>query len=528
MSENIDNNTEKSEINDIQVFDQDEIIQLLHEGNGECIIQKPTQEDYMTQLEKFCKKENAAITEIQDTNHLLIRQLKDGQYIDMRVAFAGNVDAGKSSLVGLLCNGKLDDGRGSARSTVFIHKHEAQTGRTSSVAHHIIGFDQNANIVNYPDKFHGGLVNSITNIKSEQETDNSKKKTLIQLQNWKEIVERSAKIVTLHDLPGHETYLRTAVFGMVGQNPHYCCVVVGANMGVLKMSKEHISLALVLKIPLIFVVSKVDICPPNILKETLDSINKILKLPGVRKLPILVKNRDDVLKCVKNMKSGRICPIVLMSAVTGENVDLVKMLFNLLPVKRNNEELQTLPPEFVIDATYFVSGIGTVVSGIMHQGTIKVGDTLRLGPDGNGVFRDVSIKGIHCKRVSVDEVHAGQQASFALKKERRSNIRKGQVIVSPKLARCCWEFEAEVHVLYHSTTIKVNYQPVIHCMCTRQVAKIVWMDAEELRTKDKANVRFRFMFRPVYLKEGETFIIREGRCKGVGRIHKIYQVEENE
>mmetsp|Transcript_6771 Transcript_6771/g.25306 ORF Transcript_6771/g.25306 Transcript_6771/m.25306 type:complete len:542 (-) Transcript_6771:163-1788(-) len=513
-------------------LEEADLLEMLHEGNGECILVKPDTELEYEHLKELCEQQDATITQMQDTNFILVRQFKTGHYIDMRVAFAGNVDAGKSSLVGVLCNGKLDDGRGSARATVFVHRHEAQTGRTSSVAHHIIGFDAAANIVNYPDTFHGGLNDSnLMHSKKHQDTTggSGKKivKSLVQQQNWKEIVEKSAKIASLEDLPGHEAYLRTTVSSMVGHSTQCSsvCVVVGANMGVLRMTKEHISLALVLKIPMFFVVTKIDICPPNILKETLTTINKILKLPGVRKIPFIVKNREDVVKCVLNMKTGRVVPIILMSSVTGENVDLVRMLFNLLPVKRNNEALMHEPTEYVIDATYFVSGIGTVVSGIMHQGRVRVGDTLKLGPDGNGVFRDVTVKGIHCKRVAVEEAVAGEQATFALKKERRSNIRKGQVMVAKELAKCCWEFEASVHVLYHSTTIKVGYQPVVHCMCTRQAAKIVSMDAEELRTRDKATVKFRFMFRPVYMKEGEVLILREGVCKAVGSVSKVYLEE---
>lgn len=63
----------------------------------------------------------------------------------------GNVDAGKSTLLGVLTHGSLDDGRGTARLKLFRHKHEAETGRTSSVGNDILGFDSKGEIVNKPD-----------------------------------------------------------------------------------------------------------------------------------------------------------------------------------------------------------------------------------------------------------------------------------------------------------------------------------------------------------------------------------------
>lgn len=67
------------------------------------------------------------------------------------VAVVGNVDAGKSTLLGVLTHGSLDDGRGTARLKLFRHKHEAETGRTSSVGNDILGFDSKGGIVNKPD-----------------------------------------------------------------------------------------------------------------------------------------------------------------------------------------------------------------------------------------------------------------------------------------------------------------------------------------------------------------------------------------
>lgn len=76
------------------------------------------------------------------------------QPISLRVAVVGNVDAGKSTLLGVLTHNELDNGRGHARQKLFRHKHEAESGRTSSVGNEILGFDSGGAVVNKADS-HG-------------------------------------------------------------------------------------------------------------------------------------------------------------------------------------------------------------------------------------------------------------------------------------------------------------------------------------------------------------------------------------
>ena len=69
------------------------------------------------------------------------REVRDDNYIDVRFAVCGNVDSGKSTMIGVLTRGKLDNGRGLVRVNVFQHKHELESGRTSSISQQIMGFN---------------------------------------------------------------------------------------------------------------------------------------------------------------------------------------------------------------------------------------------------------------------------------------------------------------------------------------------------------------------------------------------------
>lgn len=118
------------------------------------------------------------------------------------------------------------------------------------------------------------------------------------------------------------------------------------------MTKEHLGLALALSVPVFVVVTKIDMCPPNILQENLKLLYKILKSQGCRKVPVMVKTSDDVVLSATNFVSERLCPIFQVSNVTGENLDLLKMFLNLLNVRTTGND--ALPTEFQIDDTYAV------------------------------------------------------------------------------------------------------------------------------------------------------------------------------
>lgn len=218
-----------------------------------------------------------------------------------------------------------------------------------------------------------------------------------------------------------------------------------------------------------------------------------------------------------NFVSQRLCPIFQVSNVTGDNLELLKTFLNLLTTRTGG--LDQLPAEFQIDDTYSVPGVGTVVSGTCLQGIIRLNDTLLLGPDPVGHFIPISIKSIHRKRMNVAEVRGGQTASFALKKIKRSQIRKGMVLASPEVnPKACWEFDGEIVVLHHPTTISSRYQAMVHCGSIRQTASILTMSKDCLRTGDKAHVRFRFIKHPEYLRPQQRMVFREGRTKAVGNV----------
>ncbi|KAF2180952.1 hypothetical protein K469DRAFT_729618 [Zopfia rhizophila CBS 207.26] len=424
--------------------------------------------------------------------------------IETRIAVVGNVDAGKSTMLGVLVKGGLDDGRGKARVNLFRHKHEVESGRTSSVGMEIMGFDSKGEVV-------------VSKVAGRKLT-------------WQEIGKDSAKVISFTDLAGHEKYLRTTVFGLLSSEPNYCLLMVAANNGLVGMSKEHLGIALALNVPVMVVITKIDICPPNILEQTVSQLTKILKSPGARKIPIFIKNREECINTASQFVSSRICPIFQVSNVTGENLELVRTFLNILPHHGNyNAEA---PLEFHVNDTFSVPFVGTVVSGVLKSGVIHENDTILIGPDSLGQFTTSKVKSIERKRIKVPGCIAGQSASLALRNVRRKDVRKGMVVLhkpekpdpatgivsQPKVYR---EFIAEVLILSHATTIKEKYQAMLHVGPVSQTCAIIDIDRPFIRTGDRAQVAFRFVQRPEYLTVGDRILFREGRTKGLGIVKAV-------
>ncbi|KAL0082873.1 P-loop containing nucleoside triphosphate hydrolase protein [Phycomyces blakesleeanus] len=435
-----------------------------------------------------------------EITHIMIRKKPASveDLLEIRIAVVGNVDAGKSTLLGVLTKGLLDDGRGKARLNLFRHKHEIDSGRTSSVGAEIMGFDANSQPIVQPN--HAG-----------------------RRLTWEEVCQRSAKVLSFVDLAGHEKYLKTTVFGMTGNAPEFAMLMVGANSGLVGMTKEHLGLALSLTIPVFVVITKIDRCPENVLRSTVQDLVKILKGKSCRKIPLFVESKDDVVMTAQHFVTKRLCPVFKISNVTGEGLDLLRSFLNILPSFAHYDTEQPFQAE--INETYSVPFVGTVVSCIVMSGVIHVGDKLLVGPNYAGQFVPTVIKGIHRKRVSVPIAKAGQSVTFALKHVRRSGLRKGMVLLThekdqpmPKASR---RFEAEILILYHSTTIKQRYQAMVHCGAVRQTASIVAMEQQVLRTGDRATVQFEFVKHPEYLTKGARLIFREGRTKGVGQVTQL-------
>ncbi|KAF9049742.1 GTP-binding protein 1 [Panaeolus papilionaceus] len=369
---------------------------------------------------------------------------------EVRCAVVGNVDSGKSTTLGVLTRGALDDGRGRARVSLFRHKHEIETGRTSSVGMEILGFGPSGSAI-------------LPNIAPSADPDVVRREKL----GWDEISIQAAKIVSFIDLAGHERYLKTTLYGLTSGAPSCVILTIGGNAGLIGMSKEHLAIALALNVPVVVCITKIDMTPPNILAETIKQVSKILQSPGCRKTPVFVKSLETSVALATSFGNEKIAPIFQISNVTGEGLDFLRTFLNLLPSSEGDTEKFPVdqPFEYSITEVWSVPYVGTVVNGIINAGSVKPGDSLMLGPDSNGNYQTAVIRSMQRKRVDVPRAEAGQCVSLALKRIRRTQVRKGMALLakSDVPPRAIRRFEGQVLILYHNTTLQKHYQAMLHC-----------------------------------------------------------------
>lgn len=418
------------------------------------------------------------------------RLTEDQQFMEIRVAIVGAQDAGKSTLLGYLTHGVKDNGRGRARLNLLRHRHEIETGRTSSISHEIIGYDSAGILVNY----------ATTHITT-----------------WEQICESSSKIITFLDTCGHPRYLRTTIAGLTGHAPDYACLIVSANAGgVPDMTREHLALAVILAVPVFVVVTKIDVATADQLKRTIGSLLGLLKALGSQKMPVVVKNEDDLVAGVTNFAiHAREIPIFLVSSVTGANMNLLSKLFNLLPKPvRNLEQLLEEPVEFQIEEVYAVPGecfeivmshgyliahmiayifnaniiymhsvtdVGYVLGGVLRAGRINMHSplaqrTFHFGPDALGQFIPVTVTSIHRHRMPASHIHVGQAATLAIEGADLvpMRLRKGTVLLGANHPDAYYEFDAELLVLYHPAQgLSAGFQGMVYVGSVRQTAQVV-------------------------------------------------------
>ncbi|KAG0272464.1 GTP binding protein [Linnemannia exigua] len=447
------------------------------------------------------------------------RLAEEHHFLEIRVALIGGPDAGKSTLLGRLAHGIADNGRGKARLNLLRHRHEISTGRTSSISHEIIGFTATGETVNY----------NTTNISS-----------------WQEVCESSAKVVTLLDTCGHPRFLKTTISGLTGHAPDYACLVVDSRVGgVNEMTREHLALSVALGLPTFVVVTKMDVATRDQLRATVTALMGLIRTTGPtvngeigvtigpdgetiqpKAIPVIVHNEKDLETIVKrfsddgaiNETKSVAIPILLLSSVTGENVNLLEKFLFLLP-KPSLDTQGTAdsqePACYQIEEIYSIPDIGTVVGGFLHTGRIEIHGVARapketihsstlvetsgesqqtssartsnsmrlyLGPvDRDGSFIPVVVKSIHRQRMSMRSIESGQTATLAIEGPglSRIKVRRGMVVLESDTdprGTCCQTFEAVIQVLAHDGLFGIGFQGMIHCGSVHQNARVMGIE----------------------------------------------------
>jgi elongation factor 1-alpha len=403
------------------------------------------------------------------------------------VGTAGHVDHGKSTLVGSLVTGTADDGDGATRAYLDVQPHEVERGLSADLSYAVYGFDDEGPVhVRNPNR----------------KADRA------------EVVETSDRLVSFVDTVGHEPWLRTTIRGLVGQKLDYGLLVVAADDGPTRTTREHLGVLLATDLPTIVAITKTDAVSEERVQEVEREVERLLR--DVDKSPLRVA-RHGVDAAIDEI-GERVVPIVTTSAITMEGLDTLDELFDRLP--KTSQDAGEF--RMYVDRSYSVTGVGAVASGTVMAGEVEAGDELLIGPMPDGRFQEVEVRSIEMHYHRVDRAQAGRIVGIALKGIKESAIERGMVLLhrdaDPVPVR---EFEAEVMVLNHPTRIGDGYEPVVHLETIGEAAAFS-PENGRLLPGDTGETTVRFKFRPYLVEEGQKFVFREGRSKGVGTVTDVH------
>ncbi|EGZ19314.1 hypothetical protein PHYSODRAFT_497084 [Phytophthora sojae] len=424
------------------------------------------------------------------------RVLKHNAAKRLRVSVIGDFESGKSTLVGVLTRGCLDDGAGLARMQVCRHRHELENGCTSSVSEHTIAVA--------PDG-HFRCTDELATCDfgdSDEEAE--------ELQESR----RQESFITLSDLAGHKKYLKSTASGLAGQFPDYAMLAVDAVRGVRDMTREHVKIATALEVAIFVVITKTDRATEERIQQSLVEVADLLNA---------------------KLTTASTIPVFRVSSVDGRGLDVLQGYLAVLEPKRVWATKAKTPAEFQVSQAYDIENEGTIVTGLVQAGTFCVGERMLLGPDAHGTFCDVAVESIEVQHKAAQSLSAGETGAVLIRfwsaAQPAHRIRKGTMLVHPSVRPMATrQFDAELHFLPDAHTFRENFQAVIHAGQVRQMAKIVRLGDPSGSTPSVSTTspstlpptttmcRFEFMYWPEYIRPDLPLVLREGSTQAVGRV----------
>ena len=316
------------------------------------------------------------------------------------------------------------------------------------------------------------------------------------------------------DCPGHADYVKNMITGAAQMDG--AILVVSAADGPMPQTREHILLARQVGVPQILVyLNKADMVDDEELLELVEmEVRELLSdydFPG-DDTPIVT---GSALKALEGDDSDIGIPSVLK---------LVKAMDDYIPAPERDTDKAFLMP---IEDVFSISGRGTVVTGRVERGIVKVGDVLEIVGIHNTT--KTTCTGVEMFRKLLDQGEAGDNVGVLLRGTKRDDVERGQVLAKPGTITPHTRFEAEVYVLSkdeggrHTPFFK-GYRPQFYFRTTDVTGAVELPEGVEM-VMPGDNVKIQVeLIAPIAMEEGLRFAIREGgRTVGAGVVAKIHE-----
>ena len=320
------------------------------------------------------------------------------------------------------------------------------------------------------------------------------------------------------DCPGHADYVKNMITGAAQMDG--AILVVAATDGPMPQTREHILLARQVGVPYIVVfMNKVDqVDDPELLDLVEMEIREILNeygFPG-DDTPII---RGSALKALEAAQAGKYddpaCKCIL---------ELLDAVDNFIPEPKRATDQPFLMP---VEDVFTITGRGTVATGRVERGIVKVGDTVEIV--GMGSNKQTVITGVEMFRKLLDQAQAGDNIGVLLRGIQRTEIERGQVLAKPGTIKPHTKFTAEVYVLKKEeggrhTPFFNGYRPQFYFRTTDVTGSIeLPKGVEMVMPGDNVSMTIT-LITPIAIEQGLRFAIREGgRTVGSGVVSSIVE-----
>jgi elongation factor Tu len=313
------------------------------------------------------------------------------------------------------------------------------------------------------------------------------------------------------DMPGHADYIKNMITGAAQIDG--AILVVSAPDGPMPQTREHVLLARQVGVPYIVVaLNKVDMVDDEELLELVElEVRELLtqyEFPG-DDTPIV---RLSALKALEGDAAAEAQVLELMEAVD-----------SYIPEPERVVDKPFLMP---VEDVFTITGRGTVATGRVEQGTIKVGEQVEIVGIRPETTKTV-VTGVEMFRKLLDQGQAGDNIGVLLRGTRRDEIERGQVLAKPGSITPHTEFTAQVYVLSKEeggrhTPFFNNYRPQFYFRTTDVTGEVTLPEGTEMAMPGDNTEMTVKLIQPIAMAEGLRFAIREGgRTVGAGRVIKI-------
>jgi elongation factor Tu len=313
------------------------------------------------------------------------------------------------------------------------------------------------------------------------------------------------------DMPGHADYIKNMITGAAQIDG--AILVVSAPDGPMPQTREHVLLARQVGVPYIVVaLNKVDMVDDEELLELVElEVRELLtayEFPG-DDAPIV---RVSALKALEGDEEA-----------AGQVLELMAAVDSYIP---EPERLVDRPFLMPVEDVFTITGRGTVATGRVEQGTIRVGEAVEIVGIRPGIAKTV-VTGVEMFRKLLDQGQAGDNIGVLLRGTRRDEIERGQVLAKPGSITPHTEFTAQVYVLSKEeggrhTPFFNNYRPQFYFRTTDVTGEVVLPEGTEMAMPGDNTEMTVKLIQPIAMTEGLRFAIREGgRTVGAGRVIKI-------